>query len=564
VVVQGNYAYVISQSNNRLCIYDISNPDNIVAKGFSVQNMNQPWGVQVQGNYAYVTSSWNNRLFIFDVSNPDNIVARGTIGQNLDVPRGVFVQGNYAYVTSFLNNQICIFDVSNPDNIVARGTIGQNLSAPQSVFVQGNYAYVTSWSNNRLCIYDVSNPDNIVAKGFSSQNLNQPWSVQVQGNYAYVTSLGNNLLCIYDISNPDAIRFAGSTNVNLVSPQSLFVKNNYAYVGSFATNRLCSYQLYNTYRSLVSSPAGDLALEATAWITDDNGAYRPAGNVGIGTVSPTQKLDVIGTTRTTNFQMTAGAANGFILRSDASGNASWVASTSLSVTETDPKVGTLTGNRIPKWNGTTLADGLILDNGTNVGIGTNNPQAKLHLVNAALSGGLYSPLLARLVVENNGQNYIQMMNNNASQAGIFSGTELSQWRSGIMFMPDSSLWLSAGGGAARLVVDNSGFIGVNQQNPLTYMDVNGSIAGAITTGTGSKTLTAADFTHIILSTASAVTITLPAANTCRRRIYYLVNQDNGTQTVSSFLNLTGVATTTINAVTSLMLQSDGTNWYQIR
>jgi hypothetical protein len=185
-------------------------------------------------------------------------------------------------------------------------------------------------------------------------------------------------------------------------------------------------------------------------------------------------------------------------------------------------------------------------------------------VNAALSGGLYSPLLARLVVENNGQNYIQMMNNNASQAGIFSGTELSQWRSGIMFMPDSSLWLSAGGGAARLVVDNSGFIGVNQQNPLTYMDVNGSIAGAITTGTGSKTLTAADFTHIILSTASAVTITLPAANTCRRRIYYLVNQDNGTQTVSSFLNLTGVATTTINAVTSLMLQSDGTNWYQIR
>ncbi len=46
--------------------------------------------------------------------------------------------------------------------------------------------------------------------------------------------------------------------------------------------------------------------------------------VGINTISPTQTLDVIGTTRTTNFQMTNGAASDFILTSmDADGNATW-------------------------------------------------------------------------------------------------------------------------------------------------------------------------------------------------------------------------------------------------
>lgn len=50
--------------------------------------------------------------------------------------------------------------------------------------------------------------------------------------------------------------------------------------------------------------------------------------------------------------------------------------------ETDPKVGTLSNNKVPKWNGATLDDGLIYDDGTNVGIGTTNPLRKLEVNNA--------------------------------------------------------------------------------------------------------------------------------------------------------------------------------------
>jgi hypothetical protein len=74
----------------------------------------------------------------------------------------------------------------------------------------------------------------------------------------------------------------------------------------------------------------------------------------------------------------AGTANQY-LQTNGAGTASWVTPSFLS-TESDPKVGTLTTNYLPKWNGTSLANGLLFDNGTNVGLGTASPADKLHVV----------------------------------------------------------------------------------------------------------------------------------------------------------------------------------------
>ncbi|WP_445454490.1 beta strand repeat-containing protein [Flavobacterium sp. 25HG05S-40] len=55
-----------------------------------------------------------------------------------------------------------------------------------------------------------------------------------------------------------------------------------------------------------------------------------------------------------------------ILRTDGAGGTSWVAASTI---ETDPQVSSTTTNAIPRWNGTTLVDGVIVDNATNVGVG---------------------------------------------------------------------------------------------------------------------------------------------------------------------------------------------------
>jgi len=52
-------------------------------------------------------------------------------------------------------------------------------------------------------------------------------------------------------------------------------------------------------------------------------------NVGIGTSTPSEKLQVIGTVSTTGFRMTNGASAGYILQSDGSGNATWQNSSSI-------------------------------------------------------------------------------------------------------------------------------------------------------------------------------------------------------------------------------------------
>jgi len=60
----------------------------------------------------------------------------------------------------------------------------------------------------------------------------------------------------------------------------------------------------------------------------DTDILRFNANVGIG-IAPTERLDVDGKTKTINFQMTNGAAAGYILQSDAAGNGTWVAQSSL-------------------------------------------------------------------------------------------------------------------------------------------------------------------------------------------------------------------------------------------
>lgn len=124
------------------------------------------------------------------------------------------------------------------------------------------------------------------------------------------------------------------------------------------------------------------------WTKTGNDISSPnSGNVGIGVASPSKKLDVAGNIKAIAIQLTSGASIDNVLQCDALGNASWVPASTLAISEADPKVGSLAVNSVPKWDGTTLLNGSIVDDGTNVGIGTAAPATVLDITMPSLSPG---------------------------------------------------------------------------------------------------------------------------------------------------------------------------------
>lgn len=209
---------------------------------------------------------------------------------------------------------------------------------------------------------------------------------------------------------------------------------------------------------------------------------------------------------------------------------------------------------------------MVIDTVGNVGIGTITPSNKVH-VSKGSSGGTFNAN-STLILEDNSSVNIQLSNPNASQTGILSGNAETTLRAALIFNADSSFTIRTGGSFNRLTVENNGNVGINTTAPNSKLEVNGSFANAIQIITANITLDEFDHTIIISSSvgAGALTVTLPAASTCSRREYVIVNQNASVKNIGGFTyrDLTNSVSTTIPGNTSLTIQSDGITWYRTR
>jgi len=139
----------------------------------------------------------------------------------------------------------------------------------------------------------------------------------------------------------------------------------------------------------------------------------------------------------------------------------------------------------------------------------------------------------------------------------------------IAFAGDSNRVFTVGNGTASarntaFVVQQNGNVGVGDRKPSSLLDVNGSLSLPFRAITASYATTINDYTIRFSGSTTSQTVTLPVASTCPGRVYRIVNGGSVSLNVSSFLNLSGTAITSLSAASSLLVQSDGSDWYQIQ
>jgi len=178
----------------------------------------------------------------------------------------------------------------------------------------------------------------------------------------------------------------------------------------------------------------------------DNGT----GNIGIGTTSPSAKLDVVGTVEATSFSGSGSGLSGVVK------------------TESDPQVGTINSSYVPKWNGSALVTGKIYDNGTgNIGIGTTSPSAKLDVVGTVEA--------TAFVGDGSGLSNVPPGTETDPQVGANSTSYVPRWNGSALVR-------------GRIYDNGSGRIGIGTSSTSQQLNVNGSayLSGSVFIGTSSS------------------------------------------------------------------------------
>jgi hypothetical protein len=199
-----------------------------------------------------------------------------------------------------------------------------------------------------------------------------------------------------------------------------------------------------------------------------------------------------------------------------------------------------------------------------VGIGTTNPGANLEV------SGTYAAAVAAPLIE--------MTNATAQGTGVYSELGFkagSRWMALIKAYgidannANLSFWTYSNATRSNLVermtILDGGNVGIGITTPSSTLHLQGSFAAPITTVVASTTLTALQYT-LLVNSAGATTMTLPAASGCNGRIYVIKNINTGTVTIDANAaeTIDGVTTKSIAVQWGvLMIQSNGTGWFII-
>lgn len=263
VVLKGNYAF-ISDAAGAVFIMNIRNPRNVTMANpiFLPVNFN-PWSIALSGNYLSVVSQNDNKLLVYDVSNPlrADMTPAGTLN-NITGAWEVAAAGNKLYVSTA--SGVSIVDISAP---AAPAVIDQiQGGAGQQVFITGLYAIISQDSNGAaiMCLDKI---------GTTTFKDSRPNTVTVKmagiGQYRLITkSLAGGDLQLLDAINTTASsslsistyrnRTTKITDINTSTIGAMTARTSYL-IGSMTTGAASSITFYGIVGGdiAIAQPAND-------------------------------------------------------------------------------------------------------------------------------------------------------------------------------------------------------------------------------------------------------------------------------------------------------------------
>ena len=201
IAVDGNYAYIISQS--ALDVVDFSNPASPTLIG-SWTESSYLTDVVKHGDYLYIAGGSDDGLILLDVSSPESPV----LENSLDIGySGIKLDLEYPYAYVHTSTGLKIIDVGDPSSLSLVGEAEnldngeQDVVADGGIVLCGYDSYFSSFLG--LHFLDVSDPTDPVFIGETGKSAR---NIAINGDLAYVAyALSSDQFAIYDISDPASL-----------------------------------------------------------------------------------------------------------------------------------------------------------------------------------------------------------------------------------------------------------------------------------------------------------------------------------------------------------------------
>jgi hypothetical protein len=255
----GNFAYVGSERNYGVLIYDITNPDAPVLASHYAPTVIDMEDVKVASGVGYFASNMGDGLHIVDVSDPYNPVFLSRINSangGYDNTHKIAVWSNFVFIPQNLvaPANIQVFDVTNPSTpvffktIKAKDSKWVNDLTIQTASDGHTYMYTAGWGGLGE-IYDVTNlatTGEVFLGSFSDGIDGSSVSATADGNflaYSRKTTDGTSEVKIWDITNRASAVLKSTLKmstlgIDAIAPHDPHIVGNLLYVSWFQAGTL--------------------------------------------------------------------------------------------------------------------------------------------------------------------------------------------------------------------------------------------------------------------------------------------------------------------------------------